>query len=68
MIPFSFGAALASVVSGLVVSRTGQYLHLIWFSFVLFTIGYGLTTMLDAYSSRFVHRNLFYFRISVRNM
>ncbi len=54
MIPFSFGAAAFSALSGVVVSRIGQYRPVIWVSFAFFTIGYGLMTMLDAYSTRSV--------------
>jgi len=54
MIPFSFSAAAFSALSGVLVSRTGQYRPVIWVSFAFFTIGYGLMTMLDAYSTRSV--------------
>ncbi len=51
MIPYSFGAAIFSALSGVVVSRTGQYRPVMWLAFAFFTIGYGLMVMLDSYSS-----------------
>jgi len=51
MIPFSFGAASFSAISGVIVTRTGEYRLLMWIAFALFTVGYGLMIMLDAYSS-----------------
>ncbi|KAJ7219408.1 MFS general substrate transporter [Mycena pura] len=47
MIPYSLGGALVSAVSGQVVSRTKDYRAMIWFSWPVMTLGYGLMTMLD---------------------
>jgi len=54
MIPFSFGAAAFSAISGIIVTRTGEYRPLMWIAFAIFTVGYGLMIMLDAYSPMYV--------------
>ncbi|KAF8892484.1 MFS amino acid permease [Infundibulicybe gibba] len=51
MLPFSLGAAIFSAVGGIIVSRTGQYRIVMWAAFAIFTLGYGLMTMLDNTSS-----------------
>ncbi|KDR73516.1 hypothetical protein GALMADRAFT_614600 [Galerina marginata CBS 339.88] len=51
MLPFSLGCSLFSAVSGVIVSRTGQYRPVMWISFVIFAIGMGLMIMLDGHSS-----------------
>ncbi|KAF9526981.1 MFS amino acid permease [Crepidotus variabilis] len=51
MIPYSFGAALFSALSGVLVSKTGQYRPVMWFGFAFFTLGMGLMIMLDSHSS-----------------
>ncbi|KAL0946650.1 hypothetical protein HGRIS_012844 [Hohenbuehelia grisea] len=47
MLPFSMGGALFSAVSGIVVSRTGQYRYVMWVAWAIFTLGYGLMSRLD---------------------
>ncbi|RPD63524.1 MFS amino acid permease [Lentinus tigrinus ALCF2SS1-6] len=47
MLPFSLGSALMSVVVGQVVSRTGRWRPVMWFAWVLITLGFGLMIMLD---------------------
>jgi hypothetical protein len=54
MIPFSLGAASFSAISGIIVTRTGEYRLVMWIAFAVFTIGYGLMIMLDAYSPMYV--------------
>jgi len=54
MIPFSLGAASFSAISGIIVTRTGEYRLLMWIAFAVFTVGYGLMIMLDAYSPMYV--------------
>ncbi|RPD70245.1 MFS general substrate transporter [Lentinus tigrinus ALCF2SS1-7] len=47
MLPFSLGSALMSVLVGQVVSRTGRWRPVMWFAWVLITLGFGLMIMLD---------------------
>jgi EmrB/QacA subfamily drug resistance transporter len=51
MLPFSLGCAAFSAVSGIVVTRTGQYRPVMWFAYVIFTTGMGLMIMLSGTSS-----------------
>lgn len=51
MLPFSLGSSLTSATMGYVVSRTGEYRLVIWISWAVFTLGYGLMIMLDSYSN-----------------
>ncbi|RDB21176.1 putative transporter C3H1.06c [Hypsizygus marmoreus] len=51
MLPYSLGCALTSAVSGILVSRTGQYRPTIWAAFAVFTVGLGLMFRLDGFSS-----------------
>jgi hypothetical protein len=47
MIPFSLGASVTSILSGLFVTRLGAYRAIIWGSWAMMTLGWGLMTMLD---------------------
>jgi len=51
MLPYSLGCALTSAVSGVLVSRTGQYRSVMWVAYLIFTLGMGLMIMLDSTSS-----------------
>ncbi|KAJ3793475.1 MFS general substrate transporter [Lentinula aff. detonsa] len=51
MLPFSLGSALTSALSGVVVSRTKEYRLVMWLSWAIFVVGYGLMTMLDSHSN-----------------
>ncbi|KAF8843668.1 MFS general substrate transporter [Paxillus ammoniavirescens] len=51
MLPFSLGAAMISVVSGIALSKSGKYRVIMWASYVVMTIGMGLMIMLDYTSS-----------------
>ncbi|KAG2157288.1 major facilitator superfamily domain-containing protein [Suillus clintonianus] len=51
MLPYSLSSALMSAVSGMVVSRTGSYRPVMWFGWVVMTLGWGLMIMLDNTSS-----------------
>ncbi|CCM02092.1 uncharacterized protein FIBRA_04169 [Fibroporia radiculosa] len=51
MLPYSLGSAIISVFSGQVVARTGSWRPLMWFGWALFTLGFGLMTMLSDTSS-----------------
>ncbi|KAJ3763861.1 MFS general substrate transporter [Lentinula raphanica] len=60
MLPFSLGSALTSAISGVVVSRTGEYRLVMWISWAIFVVGYGLMTMLDSFSNTSLMRNVVY--------
>ncbi|KAG2067607.1 MFS general substrate transporter [Suillus decipiens] len=47
MLPFSLSAAVMSVVSGIVVTRTGSYRPITWSGWIVMTLGWGLMIMLD---------------------
>lgn len=51
MLPFSLGSALLAVIAGLVLTRTKDYRLVIWFSWSIIFLGYGLMTTLDSFSS-----------------
>lgn len=51
MLPFSLGSAVFSVIAGLITTRTKDYRIVIWFSWAIFVLGYGLMTTLDSFSS-----------------
>uniref|UniRef100_A0A0W0FLA2 Putative MFS amino acid permease n=1 Tax=Moniliophthora roreri TaxID=221103 RepID=A0A0W0FLA2_MONRR len=51
MLPFSLGSALVSAISGVIVTRFGEYRIVMWIAWGIFTLGYGLMTMLDSYSN-----------------
>lgn len=55
MLPYSLGAAVASALSGILVSRTGQYRPTMWVAYGVFTVGLGLMYMLSGTSSRCVN-------------
>ncbi|KAI6045676.1 MFS general substrate transporter [Pisolithus marmoratus] len=54
MIPYSLGGALLSILSGLVVSRTGSYRPVMWGAWAVMTVGWGLMIMLDSTSNKSV--------------
>jgi len=62
MLPFSLGCAVFSAVSGVLVSRTGQYRIVMWIAYPVFALGMGLMIMLDANSSTCV---LYFYRGSM---
>ncbi|KAI0709211.1 MFS amino acid permease [Earliella scabrosa] len=47
MIPYSLLSSLMSAVSGMYISRTGSWRPIMWISWAIMTLGYGLLTMLD---------------------
>ncbi|OJA20399.1 hypothetical protein AZE42_05364 [Rhizopogon vesiculosus] len=51
MLPFKFGYASTSIMSGIVVSRTGSYRPTFWVAWTCMTIGWGLMIMLNNNSS-----------------
>lgn len=50
-LPLSLGGAVAAIISGLIVSKTGRYKPVMLFGWVLMVIGYGIMIMLDESSS-----------------
>ncbi|KAG6836786.1 hypothetical protein H0H93_003207 [Arthromyces matolae] len=52
MLSFSLLGAFASIVSGLVVTRTGQYRPVLWFAYAVCTLGFGIMSMLKGSSSQ----------------
>jgi hypothetical protein len=55
MIPGSLAGAVASIVSGVALSRIGRYKLIICMSWAIMALGYGLMTMLDNNSNKCVH-------------
>lgn len=54
MLPFSLVTALASIVSGLVMSKIGKYRPIIWVAYAVATLGTGLMIMLDYTSNLYI--------------
>ncbi|TDL18787.1 MFS general substrate transporter [Rickenella mellea] len=50
--PFSLVASALAVISGAIVSKTGQYRPVMWWGCAIMTLGYGLMIMLDEKSTR----------------
>ena len=57
MLPYSFASSVMSALSGVAMSRIGQYRIIMQFAFAVFTIGMGLMTRLDGNSSTYVLAN-----------
>lgn len=47
MLPYSLAGAAVSAISGQVVTRTGRWRPVMWFSWVIIVLGYGLMIQLD---------------------
>ncbi|KAG8742710.1 hypothetical protein FRC10_000984 [Ceratobasidium sp. 414] len=47
MFPFSLGGAVVAIVSGQVITRTSKYRPIMWFSWPIMTLGFGLMVMFD---------------------
>jgi hypothetical protein len=50
MIPFSAGSAGISVIAGFSVTRFGKYRGIVWASWAVMILGWGLMTTLDDHS------------------
>ncbi|KAF8838015.1 MFS general substrate transporter [Paxillus ammoniavirescens] len=50
-LPFSVGTSIASIVSGIALSKGGKYRVIIWTSYVVMTLGMGLMITLDSTST-----------------
>ena len=51
VIPFFFGISATATLAGFSVTRTGAYRGIIWTSWAVMVIGWGLMTTLDDYSN-----------------
>lgn len=51
MLPYSLGAAGLSAISGIIVTKLGDYRWVTWIAWAIMTLGYGLMIMLDDTSS-----------------
>jgi EmrB/QacA subfamily drug resistance transporter len=51
MLAFSLACSVTSALSGVIVTRTGEYRPLIWGAWAVYALGYGLMTQLDDTSS-----------------
>jgi hypothetical protein len=51
LLPFIVTGAIAGVLCGVVMHRTGRFCEIIWVGTVLLTIGFGLFVSFDAYTS-----------------
>ncbi|KAG8217929.1 MFS general substrate transporter [Butyriboletus roseoflavus] len=58
MLTFSLGTAIISVISGLILSKTGKYRPIMWVAFAVMTLGMGLMIMLD-YTSSLAEQEIF---------
>lgn len=47
MLPFSLCSSVTTAVGGIIVVRTGSYRPMMWFGWILMTLGWGLMIMLD---------------------
>jgi hypothetical protein len=54
MIPTSLGGSIASIASGITLSKSGKYRVIMWTSYVVMTLGMGLMITLDYTSSEYV--------------
>ena len=51
MLPYSLGSAFVSAFSGQIVTKTGKWRPVMWFAWVVITLGYGLMIQLDEKSN-----------------
>lgn len=49
---FVLGASFASIISGIIISKTGHYRPMMWFGWMVTTLGYGLLIMLEENTSK----------------
>ena len=54
MLPYSLGSAFVSAASGQIVTKTGRWRPVMWFSWVVITRGYGLMIQLDDTANEYV--------------
>ncbi|KAG9318906.1 MFS amino acid permease [Chiua virens] len=58
MLTFPLGSAFVSIVSGLILHKTGKYRPIVWAAYALMTLGMGLMIMLS-YTSIIVEQEVF---------
>ncbi|KLO19180.1 MFS general substrate transporter [Schizopora paradoxa] len=51
MLPFSLGGAAVALISGQILSRLGNVRAIMWFAWVVITLGFGLMISLDDHSN-----------------
>ena len=51
MIPFFFGISATASIAGFAVTRTGVYRGIIWTSWAVMVLGWGLMATLDDHSN-----------------
>lgn len=54
VIPITVGSALVAIVAGQYVARIGGYRSVMWFGWTIMTLGFGLMTMLDENSNKYI--------------
>ena len=54
MLPYSLGSAATSAISGVVVTRVGHYRPIIFISWAIMTLGFGLMIRLSNTSNQYV--------------
>lgn len=54
MLPFSLGSSVFSAIGGVLVAVTKDYQIIMWASWAIYTLGWGLCIMLDSYSTMYV--------------
>ncbi|KAG2343385.1 MFS general substrate transporter [Suillus weaverae] len=47
MLPYSLSSAVMSLFSGIVMTHTGSYRPIMWFGWIIMTLGWGFMIMLD---------------------
>lgn len=52
MLPFSLGGAAVALISGQILSRIGNVRAIMWFAWVVITLGFGLMISLDDHSNK----------------
>jgi hypothetical protein len=55
MLPYSLSSAVASALSGMLVTRIGSYRPVMWFGWTAMTLGWGTMIMLDNTSAAYVY-------------
>lgn len=51
ILPYSLGSSVISLIVGFLIAKTGEVRSVIWISYFLMTLGYGLMILLDESSS-----------------
>jgi hypothetical protein len=54
MLPYLLGCAVMSSLSGIVITRIGSYRPVMWFGWIVMTLGWGIMIMLDNTTNAYV--------------